>query len=601
MCTAQQEARIIVVGAGLAGLRCAQKLVLHHGLRDDQVVVLEASDRIGGRIRTDSTLVPGYLVDLGAELIHGVKTSLYNIAVDNGWKMEEFFTLAQGDGGPCPCEENDAYGVFYLGQEKRMIRWDSEEPDFVHLNNYFRGLGESYRGLLKKHPRLGDATALCSLSVMDGLVAAGVGEAMMGVAEAGYANTVGASLEDTSLEGVSYLESEWDADGDGTYLLEGSLGQVVEELSRGLEGSITTGWVAAAVHWSDVESESGSGKVKVVSRDGRREEGTHLVCTVPLSVLQAGSCLALRGTPTSLWRGQGCLPRHSAGVDMRRQTDAGRRLGCLLKRAGDHDVCALMGLFSPQDIAFNPPLPNRRVMALARMGMLNCVKMVLKFSRPFLPSLVHGCICSDSFVPEFWFRQVPGFTHKAAEVKSNSDDEVSDAVPLGGNLPDTAYLAIGFIAGPRADAVAALEPKEALARALAQLDEVFSCPDWVSGMCMGSATEPPGTLGSCAATPGAKTATTGPALGIPSTCYLGGLVHNWGKEPFVRGGYSYPKVGFNECTVAEVSGSLGGCVFFAGEHANPPTGMTAHAAMDSGERAAQEVIKTLREHTMKDA
>jgi polyamine oxidase len=58
--------RIVVVGAGMAGLVCA-RLLHDSGFR---VVVLEASGRIGGRIRTDRSL--GAPIDLGACWIHNV-------------------------------------------------------------------------------------------------------------------------------------------------------------------------------------------------------------------------------------------------------------------------------------------------------------------------------------------------------------------------------------------------------------------------------------------------------------------------------------------------------------------------------------------------
>lgn len=59
----------IVIGAGMAGVTCARML-------DDagaRVVVLEARDRVGGRMRTDRSL--GFPVDLGASWIHGIEGS----------------------------------------------------------------------------------------------------------------------------------------------------------------------------------------------------------------------------------------------------------------------------------------------------------------------------------------------------------------------------------------------------------------------------------------------------------------------------------------------------------------------------------------------
>ncbi len=57
------SAPVVVVGAGLAGLSCARALVA----RGVDVRVLEASDGVGGRVRTDVT--DGFLVDRGFQVL----------------------------------------------------------------------------------------------------------------------------------------------------------------------------------------------------------------------------------------------------------------------------------------------------------------------------------------------------------------------------------------------------------------------------------------------------------------------------------------------------------------------------------------------------
>ncbi|GAA2131687.1 NAD(P)/FAD-dependent oxidoreductase [Nocardioides bigeumensis] len=55
---------VVVIGAGLAGLACAGQLVE----AGREVVVLEAADAVGGRVRTDP--VDGFLVDRGFQLLN---------------------------------------------------------------------------------------------------------------------------------------------------------------------------------------------------------------------------------------------------------------------------------------------------------------------------------------------------------------------------------------------------------------------------------------------------------------------------------------------------------------------------------------------------
>ena len=58
------SAPVVVVGAGLAGLACAQRLC-RAGL---DVSVLEAADAVGGRVRTD--VIDGFRCDRGFQLLN---------------------------------------------------------------------------------------------------------------------------------------------------------------------------------------------------------------------------------------------------------------------------------------------------------------------------------------------------------------------------------------------------------------------------------------------------------------------------------------------------------------------------------------------------
>lgn len=88
---------VCVVGAGVAGLRCADVL-LQHGLK---VTILEGRDRVGGRFCQSNAL--GHLVDLGPNWIHGT------------------------DNNP----------ILDLARETntRVMNWDGRQAVFDHLGN----------------------------------------------------------------------------------------------------------------------------------------------------------------------------------------------------------------------------------------------------------------------------------------------------------------------------------------------------------------------------------------------------------------------------------------------------------------------------------
>lgn len=94
---------MVIVGAGIAGLAAATAL-RDMGVHD--VVVLEARDRIGGRIWT-TRLGNGVPVDLGASWVHGVEGNpITSFAAENGIELS-------------PTDYDNAFVHFHGGAEAR--------------------------------------------------------------------------------------------------------------------------------------------------------------------------------------------------------------------------------------------------------------------------------------------------------------------------------------------------------------------------------------------------------------------------------------------------------------------------------------------------
>ena len=102
---------VVIVGAGAAGLACARELAAQ-GVRS---LVLEARDRVGGRIHT--VRLPGLTlpVELGAEFVHGVPADTLAIAERGGLTVVEVrgesWSLTDGELRPAERFEDDVEHV----------------------------------------------------------------------------------------------------------------------------------------------------------------------------------------------------------------------------------------------------------------------------------------------------------------------------------------------------------------------------------------------------------------------------------------------------------------------------------------------------------
>ncbi len=118
--------QVIVIGAGAAGLECCRSLLHDHGVPAHQLLLLEARDRLGGRIFTEehSTTAPDgsqctVTLDAGAAWVHGchpdnpmlplLQPGVCAVAEANPWTEPSAAVLAAYlDGEPVPREELDA-------------------------------------------------------------------------------------------------------------------------------------------------------------------------------------------------------------------------------------------------------------------------------------------------------------------------------------------------------------------------------------------------------------------------------------------------------------------------------------------------------------
>lgn len=245
--TRAQTRTILVIGAGAAGLAAAQFLRNQR----QNVIVLEARDRIGGRVHTDYDFAP-FPVELGAEYIHGENVSTFDLARRQGLNLLPAFD-----------NERNAY-VFLNGELIAAPRWFLI-PRINLIDEGFFPLAEVRQG-----SGAGDIN-LADLLQSRGII---LDEALYRLVDNAIQAEFAASLNEQGAFGL--LELEDDSGGDHR-IAEGYI-QLFETFARGLDIRLNT--VVDSIQWS-------AGGVRVTTRDGEQFDADRAIITVPLAVLQA--------------------------------------------------------------------------------------------------------------------------------------------------------------------------------------------------------------------------------------------------------------------------------------------------------------------------
>jgi monoamine oxidase len=186
-----------------------------------------------------------------------------------------------------------------------------------------------------------------------------------------------------------------------------------------------------------------------------------------------------------------------------------------------------LGVLQAGAITFDPPLPERKLTAVARLGMGSFEKLALRFPHIFWPRHAHFI----NYLPVDAQSLFPAWLNLAC-------------------FTDEPVL-VAHHAGSRATLVNKLSDGELVEAAMTALQMMF---------------------GSDIPAPGSYVRT------------------GWADDPFARGAYSYSRVGSEREDRVALAEGINGRLFFAGEATHLHYVATAHGAYETGVRAAREIM-----------
>ena len=195
-----------------------------------------------------------------------------------------------------------------------------------------------------------------------------------------------------------------------------------------------------------------------------------------------------------------------------------------------------VGVLQANDVRFEPELPQRTRAALERIVMGPVIKLALRFRT------------------RFWERVHAG-RYRDGAFFYNGDGGFPVFWTL---LPMRTPLLIAWAGGPRAAALSGRDEPQLVRQALNDLAVLF-----------GDEADPHGELEAAYA-------------------------HDWDRDPYARGAYSYVSVGAGDPR-GDLAAPVDGVLFFAGEATSPiAEAGTVAGALQTGERAAREVLGIIR-------
>ncbi len=285
MAKAATEARVVIIGAGLAGLRCADVLA-QHGIAAD---IYEAADRIGGRVFSDTTSFDGLLTERGGSFISTEHSNMRNLARRMNLDLEVINGGALLDGEEIYWIDGDFYS-FEEANDDWRVAWKAFKEDlqaapFPMTFESFTERGQELESITTpewfdpaspfSHPILADfgpdsrLAKLCYASVM---------------AEYGPDADLQPALNLLYIMGFNTRNSIAPLPGtDEVYHIEGGNERLIHALAEGLPGTIHSGKPLEAI---STLSGDPFGPYVCHFADGSSAVADKLVLTLPFQILR---------------------------------------------------------------------------------------------------------------------------------------------------------------------------------------------------------------------------------------------------------------------------------------------------------------------------
>lgn len=246
--------KVIIIGAGASGLYAGWYLQE----RGFDVSILEASDKIGGRIRHLSGFAD-FDVELGAEEVHGTNSEWYKIIQQTNATLldqntnDDFYFFRQDPG-------NTSEAI--LKSEAQAKQYN----EYLKAMNFVDG-AYNYTGP--------------DMTVEQHLAVSGISWSLFDVVNAKLGNEHGTSNARLSIKGLAEEDAMWSA-GDSNYVLKNrSMLSVLEAKFAPVLSKVTKNTQVKRIDYAGA-------KIILTDQIGKTYEADRVVVTVPLKILQDG-------------------------------------------------------------------------------------------------------------------------------------------------------------------------------------------------------------------------------------------------------------------------------------------------------------------------